>query len=96
MTINFLRSLLTLVATLGLALVPVEAKANNCSNAAAAGDWAYTYTGTVFTPGGPVPAASLGHFSQDSSGNIVGSQTRSVAGISGVEEILGKLNVNKD
>ena len=97
MTTSFPRTLLALEVTLGLMLISVQAKASNgCSNAAAAGDWAYTYTGTVFTPGGPVPAASLGHFSQEPSGNITGAQSRSVAGISGLEEISGTLSVNKD
>jgi len=66
------------------------------STAASAGKWAYTYTGTVFTQNGPLPAASVGHFSQDLAGNLTGSQTRSVAGSSGVEDISGTVGVNKD
>ncbi len=41
-------------------------------------------------------AASVGHFIADSAGNISGSQARSVAGNSGVEDISGTVSVNKD
>jgi len=80
----------------GVALTPLQAEASHCSTAAAAGKWAYTYTGTIFTQNGPLPAASVGHFSSDAAGNITGSQTRSVAGNSGVEDISGKASLNKD
>jgi len=79
-----------------VALTPLQAEASHCAAAAAAGKWAYTYTGTIFTQNGPLPAAAVGHFSGDSAGNITGSQTRSVAGNSGVEDISGKSSVNKD
>jgi hypothetical protein len=79
-----------------VALTPLQAEASHCSTAAAAGKWAYTYTGTIFTQNGPLPAASVGHFSADAAGNITGSQTRSVAGNAGVEDISGKASVNKD
>src|SRR5882724_1593449 len=80
----------------GIAMAPLQAEASHCSTAAAAGKWAYTYTGTIFTPSGPLLAASVGHFRADSAGNITGSQARSVAGNSGVEEISGTVSVNKD
>ncbi len=79
-----------------VALAPLQAEASHCSTAAAAGKWAYTYTGTIFTQNGPLPAAAVGHFSGDSAGNITGSQTRSVAANSGVEDISGKSSENKD
>jgi len=79
-----------------VALAPLQAEASHCSTAAAAGKWAYTYTGTIFTQNGPLPAASVGHFSADATGNITGSQTRSVAGNPGVEDISGKASLNKD
>ncbi len=79
-----------------VALAPLQAEASHCSTAASAGKWAYTYTGTIFTPNGPLPAASVGHFSGDAAGNLTGSQTRSVAGSSGVEDIAGTFSVNKD
>jgi hypothetical protein len=88
-------TLLVLAAAFVFALTPVQARAH-CSNASTAGNWDYTYTGTIFTQSGPVPAASVGHYKQDAAGNIKGNQTRSVAGDSGVEDIAGSVSVNKD
>jgi hypothetical protein len=59
---GFVRALLTLSAILITGLVPVQAEAKHCSNASAAGRWAYTYTGAIVTQNGPVPAAAVGHF----------------------------------
>ena len=81
---------------LGVISAPLQAQASHCSTAGAAGKWAYTYTGTIFTQNGPLPAASVGHFTQDASGHLTGSQTRSVAGNSGVEDISGEVAVNRD
>jgi hypothetical protein len=76
-----------------LAALPAHAR---CSQAGAAGNWAYTYTGTIFTPNGALPLASVGQYRQDAAGNVTGSQTRSVAGDSGVEDISGAVTVNAD
>lgn len=96
MKTHFTHALLVLAAIFLVALAPLQAEASHCSNAAAAGRWAYTYTGTIFTQNGPLPAASVGHYSEDAAGNITGSQARSVAGSSGVEDITGSVTVNKD
>jgi hypothetical protein len=96
MKTNFAHALLVLGATIVLALAPLQAEASHCSNAGQAGNWAYTYTGTIFTQNGPLPTASVGRYNQDAAGNITGSQTRSVAGHSGVEDITGNVTVNKD
>lgn len=96
MKTNIVRVLLMLNAAVVLMLVPLQAEASHCSNVSQAGNWGYTYVGTIFTPGGPVPAASVGHFNQDAAGNITGSQARSVAGSSGQEEISGNVTVNRD
>ena len=86
--------ILTIIALVAFACLPLQA--SSCSNTATAGDWAYTYTGTIFTPSGPLPAASVGHYHQDTTGNISGSQARSVAGNSAVEETSGLVIVNAD
>jgi hypothetical protein len=96
MKTTFVRTLLVLGAVLTAAMAPSQANAAQCSTASTAGNWAYTYTGTIFTQNGPLPAASVGHFHQDAGGNLAGSQTRSVAGQSGVEDISGTLSVNSD
>jgi hypothetical protein len=85
-----------LALILSVISAPLRAQASHCSTAGAAGKWAYTYTGTIFTPSGPVPAASVGHFTEDASGNLTGSQTRSVAGSSGGEDIAGTISVNRE
>ncbi len=81
---------------LSLTSAPLQAQASHCSTARAAGKWAYTYTGTIFTPNGPLPAASVGHYTEDASGNLTGSQARSVAGSSGTEDITGTVSVDRD
>lgn len=96
MKTSILRTLLVLGVVLAATLVPFQANAAQCSTASTAGNWAYTYTGTIFTPNGPLPAASVGHFHQDAGGNITGSQARSVAGQSGPEDISGTISVNSD
>jgi hypothetical protein len=78
------------------ALVPLQAQAALCSTAGVAGNWGYTYTGTIFTTSGPLPLASVGHFRQNPWGSLSGSQTRSVAGQAGVEDISGTISVNGD
>jgi hypothetical protein len=93
---NLMRAVIVLGASFVLALTPLQAQTSHCSTAATAGNWAYTYTGTIFTPSGQLPAASVGHFHQDVAGNITGSQARTVAGQSGVEDISGTITVNKN
>jgi hypothetical protein len=43
-----------------------------------------------------VPAASVGRFFQNAEGNVTGTQTRTVAGAPGVEDISGAVSVNAD
>jgi hypothetical protein len=96
MKTQFARALLVLAAAFVLATAPLQAHANRCSQASAAGSWAYTYSGTIFTPSGPVPAAAVGHYKQDAEGNAAGSQTRSVGGVAAVEDVVGTIAINKD
>jgi len=96
MKTNLVRTLLVLGAVIAAAVAPSQANAAQCSTASTAGNWAYTYTGTIFTPAGPLPAASVGRFHQSAGGDLSGSQNRSVAGQSGVEDILGTVSVNND
>ena len=96
MNSNFAHAVVVLAATFTVTLLPLQAEAQRCSNAGEAGDWAYTYTGTIFTPNGPLPAASVGRFHQDAEGNVTGSQARSVAGIPGTEDVSVTVSVTKD
>jgi hypothetical protein len=92
---RIVRVLVVLVAAV-VALGPMHASASPCNLANTAGNWDYTYTGTIFTQNGPLPAAAVGHYHQDLAGNISGSQTRSVAGSSAAEDISGTISVNSD
>ena len=47
MKTKFLRALIVLSA-FAMAVMPMQAETHHCSNAAAAGQWAYTYTGSIF------------------------------------------------
>ena len=90
------RASFVLTGTLGICLAPLSAEARHCSTASTAGSWDYTYTGTIFTPSGPLPAAAVGHYQQDASGNISGGQSRTVTGSFAVEDISGTVAVNAD
>ena len=76
--------------------MPSQAQSKHCSTAKTAGSWAYTYTGTIFVQGVPVPAAAVGRYHQDTAGNISGKQTRTVAGHAAAEDISGTVTVNRD
>ena len=52
------KRIFTTVTLLVLAVAP-NLYAAHCSTAASAGEWSYTYTGTIFTPNGPLPVASV-------------------------------------
>jgi len=93
---RYLNVVVVVLGVLAAAMSSTPANASSCSLAALAGKWTYTYTGTIFTANGPLPLASVGRFHQDAAGNLQGSQTRSVAGSSGVEDISATITVNTD
>lgn len=65
----------------------------HCSRASVAGKWAFTTTGSI--PGiGPV--AAVGSFTADASGNLEGSQARSLNGDVADETFTGTATVNPD
>ena len=92
-TVN--HALVTLSAILVLCLISLPA-ASQCSRGSVAGHWAYTYSGSILTAAGALPAAAVGHFRQDDAGNVSGAQVRSVAGDSANEDISGKVAVHQD
>ena len=51
-----------------------------CTMAGRAGDYGYTWTGTMFLPTGPVPVAAVGRPTFDDAGNMWGKQTVSRGG----------------
>lgn len=83
------------IALLILAM-PVLAQNRACSNATASGDWAYSYSGSIILPTGPVPVASAGRFTAHPNGTMDGSQTRSNGGDVSLETISGTFSVKAD
>ncbi len=77
-----------------LVAAPILKADEQCSFRSVAGDWGYTVTGTRLPVG---PAASVGSFSLDRSGNLSGTQTLSLNGTIVQGEVLtGTVIVNSD
>ncbi|HTR66255.1 MAG TPA: hypothetical protein VMH85_10810 [Terriglobales bacterium] len=74
----------------------VQAQTRHCTAALGVGRWAYSYSGTLILPTGPVPAASVGRYFVETSGNFTGTQTRTVGGQTAVETISGTSVINPD
>lgn len=94
---NLARPMLALLSfALPVASLMSAAHASTCTMASIAGNWGYTYTGTLLLSSGPVPVAAVGRYSVDLNGNISGTQTRTVAGDTAQELIKGSETVNSD
>ena len=65
--------LFTFLVTMLLTMAP-SARAEECSLAGAAGKYAFTLTGTLLTPAGPVPVAAVGKAILDAEGNVSGTE----------------------
>jgi hypothetical protein len=86
---------ITFLAGVVLSIIPT-AQAQQCTLATGAGRYAFTLTGTLIVPGGPVPAAAVGRISVDAEGNITGTEARNVGGGFAHETLTGKLTINPD
>jgi hypothetical protein len=84
--------LLTLFA-LSAASAAHAIDARSCSTASIAGKFGFTTTGSIPAIG---PVAATGLFTQDTSGNIAGTQTRSLNGDIADETFTGTAIVNPD
>lgn len=69
------------------------AQSRHCSAASVAGRWAFTTVGTVVGIG---PVSAVGTYNADRSGNLTGSQTRSLNGDVEDETFTGTITVNDD
>ena len=83
------------VVTVLAVAVPV-AQAQSCSAANVAGDYGFTLTGTVVTPAGNISVAAVGRATVEVSGQVAGSEARSVGGDYADETFSGALTVNSD
>jgi len=81
---------------LGLAAVASAQDDGTCSLAGPAGQWGYTWTGTIILPTGPVPAAAVGRATLDAKGNISATQTSIVGGKVSEDTLKGIFTVNSD
>ena len=85
---NSARTTLTILSfAVLLATLAPAADASTCTMASVAGNWGYTYTGTLILPTRPVPVAAVGRYTVDLNGNISGTQTRSVGGDTAQERL---------
>jgi hypothetical protein len=88
-----LAHLLTTLFALAAVSVAHASDARNCSAASVAGKFGFTTTGTIPALG---PVAATGVFTQDRSGNLTGTQTRSLNGDIADETFTGTALVNPD
>jgi hypothetical protein len=73
----------------------VYASNKSCSFANTNGDWAFSYSGDVILPTGPLRVASVGLFKQ-TNGSLSGSETRNLVGSVADETITADYTVNAD
>lgn len=69
---------------------------NTCSNSGAAGDWAFTETGTVIPATGAAPFAAVASYTLDTNGNLSGTATSSLGGTVSQLTLEGSGTVNSD
>jgi hypothetical protein len=85
--------LLTSAVVLSATALGQQAASKHCTLANVAGKWGFTISGTIPSIG---PVAAIGKFTQDSSGNITGTETRSLNGDIADETLTGTAIVNSD
>ena len=78
-----------------LLIVPV-ANARSCSLTGCAGKYGFTLTGVVIPGTVPVPIAAVGRAALDATGNVRGTESRSVGGGFADETFTGTYAVNPD
>jgi hypothetical protein len=59
-------------------------------------NFGFTLTGVVILPTGPVPIAAVGRAALEASGNVTGTESRSVGGGFADETFTGTYTVNAD
>ena len=85
-----------LLAAMSIYVAPPAKASSGCSAAGAAGQWGYTYTGTIYLPSGTALLHQRRTYVQNASGEMVGRQTRSVAGSPAEETLRGRFIVKSD
>jgi hypothetical protein len=97
---SLVRTILFATLLLGMAAAGSAQDHRPCSNAALAGAWGYTETGTVVAPSptGPIPVlgAAVGRYDFDSAGSFSGTQNSSAGGTVSADTKLGTYTLNSD
>jgi hypothetical protein len=103
MSVNRIRSTAAVLVAAGMLWMGsaqfVQAETDeheSCSNAAVAGEWAYTETGTVAPATGTVPFAAIARYSVDAEGNLAGTAISSSGGSVSNVTLKGTGTVNAD
>jgi len=76
--------------------MPAAARTRSCSFSDTAGKYGFTLTGVVILGTSPVPIAAVGRAVLDESGNVSGTESRSVGGGFADETFTGTYTVNPD
>jgi len=90
------RTITILMFAVGIASLATPAHAQHCTNAKLAGNWAFTLSGTLVLPTGPVPIAAVGAATLGANGTLAGTEARSVGGQYADETETGTFSVNSD
>ena len=93
---NIVRAAFFAMLSLSLAAVAQAQGYGTCTLAMVSGSWAYTETGTLYLPSGPVLLAIVGNYTIDANGNLLGARTSSMGGTIGTATIKGTATVNSD
>jgi len=93
---NIVRAAFFAMLSLSLAAVAQAQSYGTCTLAMVSGSWAYTETGTLYLPSGPVLLAIVGNYTIDANGNLLGARTSSMGGTIGTSTIKGTATVNSD
>ena len=84
------------VVVLGPAAMASAQDDRTCSNVRVAGEWGYSWTGTIILPTGAIPAAAVGTFTGDAAGDLSGTQTSSLGGVVAQDTLKGIVTLNSD
>ena len=95
MKLNMTRTLFGFIFLAALMGTPA-AHARSCSLTNSAGKYGFTLTGVVIVGSGPVPIAAVGRAALDATGNVSGTESRSVGGGFADETFTGTYTVNPD
>jgi hypothetical protein len=96
MKLNKARTLFGFIFLATLLGTPGAAHARSCSLRSTAGKYGFTLTGVVIPGTVPVPIAAVGRAALDATGNVSGTESRSVGGSFADETFTGTYTVNPD